>query len=316
MEYIRKDTINMRMAIDGHGNIYMSDPLNNHISKFAPEGDIIAQWGVRGNSEGQFAGPHGIAIDRSGNVYIADMGNRRIQKFASEGKFLASWTTYTSGGQIIYPRSIAVDDYISVYVVGTAHDPYLKRFKANGELIDQWPLIGGDPFDVAVDTSGNIYITDRSNNSVTKFKSDGTFLASWGRLDLDYKKFERSFKNSYFGKSWAKAILTTPITPFPLYPSQLSSPSYLAIDMLGYIYVVDGYSPYIKKFGPNGNCCGTFGEQGDNDGQLLNPNSIAVDRMGNFYVADGGCVHKFTSDGEFLNKCSIFSCEEADRLEG
>ena len=51
---------------------------------FDPDGSFLRTWGSRGNSEGLFADPVGIAIDASGNVYVVDMGNDRVRVFNVE----------------------------------------------------------------------------------------------------------------------------------------------------------------------------------------------------------------------------------------
>ena len=60
----------------------MADSGNNRIQKFDRDGKYFTQWGSRGNGNGQFNNPSGIAVDSLGNVYVADSGNNRIQKFA------------------------------------------------------------------------------------------------------------------------------------------------------------------------------------------------------------------------------------------
>lgn len=62
--------------------MYGVDADNHRIQKFDSNGKFITKWGSKGNGDGQFTSPAGIAIDSSGNVYVVDTGNDRIQVFA------------------------------------------------------------------------------------------------------------------------------------------------------------------------------------------------------------------------------------------
>jgi len=75
------------IAVDGAGDVYVSDTGNHRIEKFDREGNFITQWGGFGNSDGQFNFPYGIAVDARGSVFVVDSGNTRVQQFmpAEEG---------------------------------------------------------------------------------------------------------------------------------------------------------------------------------------------------------------------------------------
>ena len=69
------------VAVDGSGNVYVSDRTNNVVQKFDSNGSFLVSWGSFGSGDGYFHDPKGIAVDDSGNVYVADYTNKRIQKF-------------------------------------------------------------------------------------------------------------------------------------------------------------------------------------------------------------------------------------------
>ena len=62
------------------GNVLVADTGNGRIEKFSPTGAFLSIIGTKGNGQGQFAQPNGIAIDRVGNIYVADAGNHRVLK--------------------------------------------------------------------------------------------------------------------------------------------------------------------------------------------------------------------------------------------
>ena len=63
----------------------------DRIKKFDTNGKVIGSWGIKGNNDGEFLHPHGIAVDSSGNVYVTDEQRQDVQKFDSEGKFILKW---------------------------------------------------------------------------------------------------------------------------------------------------------------------------------------------------------------------------------
>lgn len=69
------------IAVDDHGDVYVTDTGNHRVQKFDREGNFITQWGGFGNGDGQFNFPYGIAVDAKGSVFVVDSGNTRIQQF-------------------------------------------------------------------------------------------------------------------------------------------------------------------------------------------------------------------------------------------
>lgn len=75
------------ITVDGNGNLYVADMLNNKIRKITPSGNVttLAGSGVGGFADGQgpsakFNNPSGITVDGSGSVYVGDTQNQRIRK--------------------------------------------------------------------------------------------------------------------------------------------------------------------------------------------------------------------------------------------
>ncbi len=130
-----------------------------------------------------------------------------------------------------------------------------------------------NPWGVAVDVSGNVYVADVINNRIRKISVSGvvTTLAGSGTL-------------GYLNGSGTTA--------------QFNKPHGVAVDGSGNVYVADG-NVRIRKITPSGvvtNFAGT-GVQGYLDGignsaQFSNPEGIAVDTSGNIYVADSGSNNK------------------------
>jgi len=128
------------------------------------------------------------------------------------------------------------------------------------------------PSGIAIDTQGNIYVSDTENHCIQKFTASGAFIAKWGNMGTE--------------------------------DGQFSYPSAIAIDTQGNIYVADGANHRIQKFTASGSFITKWGSHGTGDGQFSGPSGIAVDSQGNIYVADNynNRVQKFTASGAFIAK--------------
>lgn len=101
--------------------VFVPDYENHNMKKFTKDGDFILEWGSRGDKNGEFEGPSGIAIDSSDNVYVID-DTGRIQKFTDNGTFITSWGSDGSDdGQFSKAEGIDVDPEGNVYVADTAN---------------------------------------------------------------------------------------------------------------------------------------------------------------------------------------------------
>ncbi len=78
--------LNMKVAVDGLGNIYALGTFNEAVFKYSPEGQFLNRFGGEGSEPGQFRAARAIAVDGQGRVYVADI--KGIQVFDSEGRYL------------------------------------------------------------------------------------------------------------------------------------------------------------------------------------------------------------------------------------
>ena len=127
---------------------------------------------------------------------------------------------------------------------------------------------------VAVDISGNLYIADTDNNKIRKVDTSGRISTVAGTGDYGYS-----------GDDGAAIA------------AQLRSPSGVAVDDAGNVYIADKYNNRIRKVALDGTIStvagmGENGYSGDNgpavEAELSSPSGIAVDGDGNLYIADTG----------------------------
>ena len=163
------------IAVDGSGNMYVTDKSSHSVHKLDAQGKYIKSWGSKGTGDGQFDSPEGIAVDGSGHVYVCDRQNSRIQKFDSDGKFLAKWGKEGSGdGEFHFPAAVAVDKEGNVFVADSDNHR-VEKFTAEGKFLAKWGEFGeapgqfNVPLGIAVDKDGNVYVSDSHNHRIQKF---------------------------------------------------------------------------------------------------------------------------------------------------
>ena len=87
----------------------VSDFHDHHVKIFNKEGDFLYKFGTKGQMDGGFNCPAGLAIDKSGNLLVCDRGNCRVQLFKLDGTFQGKFGSFGSElGQFLFPCSLSV----------------------------------------------------------------------------------------------------------------------------------------------------------------------------------------------------------------
>jgi DNA-binding beta-propeller fold protein YncE len=81
-----RSELDIRVAVDGLGNVYGLGTFNDAVFKFSPDGRFLTQFGGDGDEPGQFRAPGAIAVDNQGRVYVADF--KGVQIFDPNGRYL------------------------------------------------------------------------------------------------------------------------------------------------------------------------------------------------------------------------------------
>ncbi len=167
------------IAWSKNGDIFVTDGYgNNRVVKFTEDGKFIEQWGggpeTKGSADGQFNLPHGVVIDWQDRVYILDRENRRVQVFNTQGKFLGKWTDIGYNWGIGIKRDGGRDGFAYLSNVGT--ETVIKVSMADGRVVDRFGSgLGRKPgqmdgaHDIAIDSSGAVYVADTWGQRVQKF---------------------------------------------------------------------------------------------------------------------------------------------------
>jgi sugar lactone lactonase YvrE len=287
------------VAVDGAGNLYIADQGNNRIRKLTAASGVIntvagggqLRSGADGFGDGGLAtlailaGPVDIAVDGAGNLYIADAFHGMIRKVdAASGVITAVAGGGISAGadglgdqgpaieaRLNNPCGVAVDASGNLYIADAGNN--LVRFvnAASGVISviagDGYPGYNGDlgpavnaelrnPTGVEVDAAGNIYIADSGNNAIRQVAAASkaiNTIAGSGAMD-------------YRGDG---GIPTD---------ANLASPSGLALDSGGNLYIADNANNVIRKVTFQGSAM-SFGTT--KIGQASSPQLLTVENIGN-----------------------------------
>ncbi len=259
---------------------------------------IIAGTGTQGTTvpgpatSSMLGGPNGVAVDSSGNLYIADYFNHVVQKVTPTGLLSIVVGNGTQGAptpgsatssMLSNAQSVAVDAAGNLYIADS-DNAVVEKVTPSGILsivagtgVPGAPTSGDAthsmlryPADVAVDSSGNLYIADYSNYVIEKVTPAGNLSIVAG--------------TGNYG---------TP-SPGSATSSRLNGPSGVAVDATGNLYIADSGNALVDKVDPSGALSivagnGTSGAPtpGVGIGSMLGyPEGLAVDPSGNLYIAD------------------------------
>ena len=190
---------------------------------------------------GMLSAPRNLAFGPDGELYAADSGSGRIVRLNPDGAESVAWGSKTAEGQT--PAA---------------------------------PGTFNEPWGMAVDPSGNIYVADTWNHRIQKFDPSGKFLLEWGTPGLSSDG-----------------------------PDRFWGPRAVAVGKDGRVYVTDTGNKRVAVFDGNGKFLLQFDQEGD--AALDEPVGLAIGPDGNIYVADtwNQRVAVFTPDGHFARSFPV-----------
>ncbi|MCP5557822.1 MAG: 6-bladed beta-propeller [Verrucomicrobiaceae bacterium] len=226
-------------------------------------GKLLNTWGAN-----LFIMPHGLTIDHEDNVWLTDVGLHQVFKFSPEGKCLLTLgeraVPGTDTAHFNLPSDVAVLKDGSFYVSDGYKNTRVMKFSAEGRFEFEWGTKGKEPgqfilpHGIAIDSTGRVYVCDRSNSRIQVFDPKGTFIAQW--------------KGPQIGRPYG-----------------------IDVGPDDHIYLIDGGDPSVRatlrgkavELDSDGKIIDTFGSAGSGAGQFQLGHDVAVGPDGCVYVAEG-----------------------------
>jgi sugar lactone lactonase YvrE len=248
------------IAVDGHGNVYVGDWMNNTLRRITPDGMVKTLAGapppepprnVDGiGSAARFNNPYGVAVNEDGTlIYVADSGSDTIRK-----------VTFTAAGEAS----------VITFAGDKAHPPGSNDGVGVAARFDM-------PAGIGLDVSGNLYVADNLNNTIRKITPNATVTTLAGTAGYSDSvdaigpaaRFRSpkgvtadGFGNVYVGDSFNDSIrkitLDGKVTTLAGSPgragaldgpgslARFNQPEGVAVDKTGKLFVVDAINNTVR----------------------------------------------------------------------
>ena len=297
------------IALDLAGNLYIADTGNQRVRRVSAATGLITTVAGNGTTgfsgdggpatSASFRGPISVAVDIQGNLYIADLNNKRIRRVRVNNGVIGTVAGNGNGGysgdggpatsaSLSYPQGVAVDTANAVYIADYSNNRIrkvdlsgvIRTVAGNGS-----PFWGGDgalasgaslhnPSALAVDSGGNLYISDLGNNRIRRVDAGTGVITTVAGNGL----------NGFNGDGGAATS------------ASLYSGFALALDAAGNLYIADTNNIRVRRVDAITGIITTVAGIGQNgfsgDGGpatsagIRLPYGVAADAAGNLYISD------------------------------
>jgi hypothetical protein len=313
------------LAFDSSGRLFVADRWNHRVQVYTVSGDsliyqaTIGVTGEPGSDNTHFHGPAEIVVDGSDRLYVADVGNYRVQRCTLGG----AWTCSTFHGtgaagsaanQLSWAYGLGRDASGDAIYIADSNNGRIKRCNTSGAC--SIPITGVNwPADVAVDTSGAIFVSSYFDLIVRRYNSSGNFMGVFAGVEgVPYVTDDQHTNapwgmavapdgSTYIAESVGYRLIKLNRDGVPQWAvgepgiygddnahfgSWWAGPEgNLAIDAAGRVYMPDTGNHRIQIFNADGSFYWSFGQYGTGNYQLDCPAGVAISPAnGDIFVVD------------------------------
>ncbi|XP_068684399.1 E3 ubiquitin-protein ligase TRIM71-like [Montipora foliosa] len=242
------------VAVNDKDEIAVSESGNHRVQIFSSNGTHLRSFGKKGNQQGEFNLPAGIAF-HDNKIIVADVRNHRVQLFSDEGHYLNQFGGKGSRDhQLRNPHGLSIDSDGNI-MVGDKGNKLIKIFSFDGRFLRSIGTEGSfiRPFH-CIQHDNYLIVSDRGDQCIKVFNREGEFLYQFDKKGNGDREF--------------------------------NEPSCLSVDRAGHLLVCDALNHRVQVFKLSGEFVTQFGAYGIRAGEFNVPVSTAVLSDGKVIVTE------------------------------
>ena len=157
------------------GELYVSDMFNSRIIKFGTDGNYERTWGTFGSGNSRFQFPRGLAVTPDGQtLVVTDSENNRLSLYRPDGSFIRHVSPVGTKFGFPHQTALAPD---GTYWIADTNNNRVVHMGSDGAVLSEFGGLQA-PRGIALDASGDLYVSNSGANRVDKYSPAGSLLAT------------------------------------------------------------------------------------------------------------------------------------------